>query len=169
MGKGKNDLPYDLGDLEMTWLFWRASAATADLDMQYLKRRRITQGSAVGCRCYLTPFRELEPQPKIRSEIRFLAKWSPICCCQSSTEVVRWIGNMAAANPMVKSVCPKIRHFPFWLISNFWREFAYISARDKDNGFKFGMQHRFDKSYCKISQRGKTGLTVDCRSSQNMI
>jgi len=28
-GKGRDDLPYELGDLEMTWLLWRASAATA--------------------------------------------------------------------------------------------------------------------------------------------
>ena len=28
--KGKGDLPYDLGDLEMTWLPWGASAATDD-------------------------------------------------------------------------------------------------------------------------------------------
>ena len=33
----------------------------------------------------------------------------------SSTEIVRKIGNMATANTMVKSVCPKNK----WLISNF--------------------------------------------------
>jgi len=29
MEKGKDDLPYDPGDLEMAWLLWGASAATA--------------------------------------------------------------------------------------------------------------------------------------------
>jgi len=29
MGKGRNDLPYDLGDLEVTLLLWGASATMA--------------------------------------------------------------------------------------------------------------------------------------------
>jgi len=100
------------------------------------------------------------PNPKYGRKYGFWQKWSPICCCQSSTEVVRWIGNMVAANPMVKSVCPKIRSSPWWLISNFWREFAYISVRYKESGFKFGMLHSFDKSHREISHRGKMGVTV---------
>ena len=67
---------------------------------------------------------------------------------------------MAASNPTVKSVCLKNKGFPNLVDLIFRKEFAYVSVKIREKGFKFSTQHRFDKSRRKITPIGKVGVVL---------